>query len=128
MTKQIPITDKAHYKWPDHIERWTEEYSGKVTVPKGTELYHSSNSYLEAFVPKETCFSWALRGIGHMYKVTLTKSVIGYTYDDNNEVRINIKPSNATIEYIGVREATPIRNSRGFVTGYKTEFIPVKEA
>ena len=124
--KEIKISEKAYYKWPDHVQRWTEEFDKNITVEQGIELYHASTSYIKAFVPKETCFSWTLKGIGYIYKITILKKVKGYTYNNNDEVRIILTSKNAKIEYIGYNEYIPIRDKFGRVQKFTTEFIPAK--
>lgn len=98
--KIIPIQDTASYKGPDM--KWTEEYSGDVVLPAGTELFHASDGEIVAFHPKLTCFTREMLQSGEIYKLVAKEDIVGQVYS-SGEIRIDLgKYQNMVgIYYIG---------------------------
>ena len=97
----IKITDDAKYSGQDM--RWTEECTGTETLPAGTKLYHFSDSKINKFLSKETCFFLDDDGLGHCYIATLKKEMTVNVF--STEVRFDITPGNCSIQYVGKIEA-----------------------
>ena len=107
----IKITDDA--KYPGQDMRWTEECTGTETLPAGTKLYHYSDSKINEFLSKETCFFYDDCSYGHCYEVVLKKQVTVREY--LSEVRFWIGQSNCEIRYLGKVET--IRTGRRIENG-----------
>jgi len=100
---RVYISKDAKYNGQDM--EWTERITGTITLYKGQKLYHSSDSKLKAFYPKETCFFMNTYAEGYVYCAILNKEITIPCYD--NEVRIDLSYfSNDDIEiyYIGTRK------------------------
>jgi len=93
----IKISTDAKYSGQDM--GWTEEVTGRETLPAGTILHHYSDDKLSAFYPKTTCFFDEDIPGGHCYLVMLKKDVqvVRYGY----EVRFEISNDNCKIQYTG---------------------------
>jgi hypothetical protein len=85
--KEIPIKETISYKGPDM--KWTEEYTGNVVLPAGTELFHASDGEINAFHPKLTCFTREMIQSGEIYKLVVKEDIIGQAYS-SGEVRIDL--------------------------------------
>jgi hypothetical protein len=93
----VKVKENADYSGQDMA--WTEEKTGKNTYGKGHVFYHFSDSKLNGFYPKTTCFYDEEKTIpGHCYAYILDRDINIETYC--NEVRLNLKETDNLI-YLG---------------------------
>jgi len=92
----VRITESAKYKGQDIT--WTERVTGKVTLKKGSFVFHSSDKKLVSFRSKTTCFFIDSPCCGHVYALEITEDITIDCYD--TEVRIELN-ENSKIQYLG---------------------------
>jgi Iap family predicted aminopeptidase len=94
---RVEIKETAKYSGQDM--KWTEVITHIEKYKKGHVFYHFSDSKLNAFLPKTTCFfNNDIKITGHCYALILNQDIEKQVY--SNEVRFNLN-ENHKIIYLG---------------------------